>query len=57
MMLEGNNNFSLEAKMQIDAAHQDVQKWERLISIFQKPLPWATRGEKWTEMKCIFRLN
>ena len=56
MMLETNEQFSFEKKKAIDEADAVVQKWEKLMSGYQKPLPWS-QGEKWVLMKPIYKLN
>ena len=35
----------------------DVQAWERLMDRFQKPVPWAESGAKWTAAERIFDLE
>ncbi|MDH7973917.1 L-rhamnose mutarotase [Sphingomonas sp. AR_OL41] len=37
-------------------AARDVE-WQQLMWTFQRPLPHAAPGEKWTEMKRIFSLS
>ena len=34
----------------------EVQAWERLMDTFQRPVPWARPGEKWTPAEKIFDL-
>ncbi|MEO8112844.1 MAG: L-rhamnose mutarotase, partial [Phenylobacterium sp.] len=47
---------SFAAKAAADAADPEVQAWEALMDGFQKPVPWARPGEKWTPAERIFRL-
>ncbi|HEV8407521.1 MAG TPA: L-rhamnose mutarotase [Sphingomicrobium sp.] len=35
----------------------EVERWEKLMLRFQRPLSNAAAGEKWTAMKRIFRLD
>ena len=57
MIVEANETFDPEAKQKNDAANAKVQEWERLMSTFQAPLPWAKPGEKWVPMTRIFKLE
>lgn len=56
LILEAPDGFSLEAKAAADASNPDVQAWERLMSSFQRALPWAAPGQKWVPMQRIFSL-
>lgn len=56
LILETNESFTLENKGKMDAQNPIVQKWEDLMSTYQKALPVAKTGEKWVEMKRIFKL-
>jgi L-rhamnose mutarotase len=55
-ILETTDTFDLETKARMDAANPAVQKWETLMSKYQKPLPFAKPGEKWMLMEKIFQL-
>jgi L-rhamnose mutarotase len=56
MIMEVEDWFTFEAKEAIDLADPIVQKWESLMSTFQKP-PLGYSGEgKWVLMKHIFSL-
>jgi L-rhamnose mutarotase len=57
MIMEVNENFSFEAKAEIDAATQKVQEWETLMWNYQQALPGAKPGEKWQLMDRIFSLE
>lgn len=57
MILEANDNFSFEKKLQMDVMNEKVQEWENLMWKFQQPLPSAKEGEKWILMNKIFELN
>jgi L-rhamnose mutarotase len=54
--MDTNDSFTLEHKAKMDAQNLVVQKWEELMSTYQKALPVAKPGEKWIEMERIFKL-
>jgi len=54
MIIETNSKFSFDRKKQLDRKNNYVQKWERLMSQYQKNLPFSKPGEKWVLMKKIF---
>ena len=56
MIIEADDNFSLEKKSAMDATNAKVQEWENLMWKFQQALPWARTGEKWILMDKIFEL-
>lgn len=56
MIMETDDLFSFERKSTMDAANPKVQEWEKFMSTFQQPLPWAKTGEKWVLMDKIFGL-
>jgi L-rhamnose mutarotase len=57
MILEVNESFSFERKVEADRNDPKVQEWEKLMWKFQKPLPGARPGEKWLLMDRIFKLE
>jgi L-rhamnose mutarotase len=57
MVIEAPDGFSTEARAAADAGDPIVQAWERLMSEFQQPVPWALPGEKWTPAERIFALS
>ena len=57
MIMETGPGFSADAKAAADAADPDVRAWEALMDQFQKPLPGAGAGEKWTPAELIFDLS
>jgi L-rhamnose mutarotase len=57
MIMEVNERFSFDAKVQADRANSKVRQWEELMWKFQKPLPQAKPGEKWLLMEQIFKLE
>ena len=54
MIIETNSKFSFDRKKQLDRGNNYVQKWEELMSKYQKNLPFSKPGEKWVLMKKIF---
>lgn len=56
MVIEATEEYDPSIKAQQDALNSKVQEWEHLMSIFQQPLPWSDKGEKWVLMKKIFEL-
>jgi len=57
LIIEAADDFSPEAKARADAASAEVQAWEKLMWVFQQPLPWAAPGQKWIAMQRIFALS
>lgn len=57
MMVETKEGFSFEKKAEMDQKNQKVQEWEKLMSIYQKQLPFAEEGQKWVLMDKIFELK
>jgi L-rhamnose mutarotase len=56
MIMEANNEFSLNAKSEADRLDPKVQEWEKLMWKYKQPLPAAKPGEKWVLMDKIFEL-
>lgn len=56
MIMEVGDTFDPEQKARLDAKNPKVIEWERLMSAFQEPLPWAKPGQKWVPMEQIFQL-
>ncbi len=54
MILEADDDFSLEQKAAADAANPKVQEWESLMWRYQQALPSAKPGEKWVLMQRVF---
>jgi L-rhamnose mutarotase len=57
MIMETEDDFSFEAKSQLDDGNTKVQEWENLMWKYQQALPGSAPGEKWRLMKRIFDLN
>lgn len=56
MIMETNDDFSLETKAAADAINLKVKAWEKLMWKYQQALPNARPGEKWILMDQIFKL-
>src|SRR5690242_18691162 len=56
MIMETDDDFSLEHKALIDQYNPKVQEWETLMWKYQQALPYAKQGEKWMLMTKIFQL-
>lgn len=54
MYITVGDDFSFEQKNKMDLANPIVQKWEKLMSQYQIPIPWAKPGQKWTPLNLIF---
>lgn len=57
MIMETNEAFSFEKKIEMDNANPKVQEWETLMWKFQQGLPGSKPGEKWMVMHKIFDLH
>jgi L-rhamnose mutarotase len=57
MLIESDDKFSWENKKNLDDASHYVQEWEQLMNRFQQPLPDVAQGEKWLQMRSIFKLS
>jgi L-rhamnose mutarotase len=56
MVLQTNDDFTLERKAEIDRSNRHMQEWERLMDQYQQKLPQARPGEKWVPMEKIFEI-
>ena len=56
MIMETDDDFTLEKKAAMDKASGKVQEWENLMWKYQKALPFSRPGEKWMLMEKIFDL-
>jgi L-rhamnose mutarotase len=54
MIIRVESDFSFEKKAEMDLANPIVQKWETLMSTFQKQIPWAKQEVKWLLMDRVF---
>lgn len=57
MIMQTNDDFNFEVKVQADAANEKVQEWETLMWNYQQALPGSKPGEKWVVMEKIFDLR
>jgi L-rhamnose mutarotase len=57
MIIEVESFFSFENKRIKDEKDVIVSLWEKIMWEYQKPLPFAAKGEKWMNMKKIFSLS
>ena len=57
MVMEVSDDFTFEAKADADGSNPLVAEWEELMGEFQQPLPGAGPGEKWLQMRRIFKLE
>lgn len=56
MEIIAKDDFSFENKNAIDQNNEDVQRWESLMSNYQKTLPNTPNGVKWVLTEQIFSL-
>jgi L-rhamnose mutarotase len=56
MIMEVNNLFTFERKLELDNNNIKVQEWELLMWKYQKALPMAQKGQKWILMEKIYEL-
>jgi L-rhamnose mutarotase len=57
MLLETDEGFSFETKLQADAKNPKVREWEELMWKYQQALPGSKPGDKWQLMERIFKLT
>jgi L-rhamnose mutarotase len=57
MIMDTDDEFSLEAKTASDNQNPKVQEWESLMWKYQQALPNAKPGEKWVLMDKLFKLD
>ena len=57
MVMETDDEFTLEQKMKMDETDKKVQEWEQLMWKYQQAIPGSKPGEKWRLMERIFTLN
>ena len=56
MILDGDESFSFDRKMKMDAVNPRVQEWEKLMWKYQQGLPGLKEDEKWMPCKMVFKL-
>ena len=57
MIMETTDDFSFDKKAALDAAREEVQRWEELMWKYQLAIPGGRPGEKWRLMDKIFSLK
>ena len=57
MIIHVDRDFSFEKKAELDLSNPIVQQWERLMSEFQKQIPWAGPDVKWVLMNMVFEFK
>jgi L-rhamnose mutarotase len=57
MIIRVTTDFSFERKAAMDLSNPVVQKWEALMSQFQKQIPWARPDVKWLLMERVFKFE
>jgi L-rhamnose mutarotase len=57
MIIHVDRDFSFEKKAELDLSNPIVQQWERLMSEFQKQIPWAGPDVKWVLMNMVFKFK
>ena len=57
MIIYVSKDFSFENKSKLDVKNKIVQKWEFLMSKYQKKLPNTNKNEKWRIMDKIYELD
>lgn len=57
MITDVSDEFSFDKRSEEDTKNEIVQKWENIMWNYQKPLPFARKGEKWVAMKKIYTLT
>jgi len=57
MVMETDEDFSLERKAAMDAANEKVQEWEKLMWKYQQALPGTKPGQKWILAEKVFSLK
>ena len=57
MMIDADPEFSFARKAELDNGNPAVQRWEALMSQFQKPLRNTPHSEKWRLAPSIFSLQ
>lgn len=56
MILDANDDFTFERKLQMDEANEDVVRWETIMRNYQRAIP-GSEGQLWVPMEEVFRLD
>ena len=56
LLIDTNDEFTEEKKRKLDLKNSIVQKWEALMSNYQKKIEFSKSENKWVRMNKIFEL-
>lgn len=56
LLIDTNDEFTEENKRKLDLKNSIVQKWEALMSNYQKKIEFSKSENKWVRMNKIFEL-
>ena len=56
LVMETDDDFSLERKAEMDRNNPKVVEWENLMWKYQEAVPGAPPDQKWTPMEMVFKL-
>ncbi|MDA9317925.1 L-rhamnose mutarotase [Flavobacteriaceae bacterium] len=56
LLIDTNDKFTEENKKNLDSKNPSVQKWESLMSNYQKKIEFSKTNDKWVKMDKIFEL-
>tara|TARA_B110000003_G_C16641704_1_gene530433 strand:- start:74 stop:403 length:330 start_codon:yes stop_codon:yes gene_type:complete len=56
LLIDTNDEFTEENKKKLDLKNPIVQKWETLMSNYQKEIEFSNSENKWVKMNKIFEL-
>tara|TARA_B100000767_G_C19721267_1_gene517380 strand:- start:242 stop:571 length:330 start_codon:yes stop_codon:yes gene_type:complete len=56
LLIDTNDKFTEKNKKKLDLKNPIVQKWESLMSNYQKKIEFSKTKEKWVKMDKIFEL-
>ena len=56
LLIDTNDKFTEENKKKLDLKNPLVQKWESLMSNYQKKIEFSKTNDKWVKMNKIFEL-
>ncbi len=57
MVMETNDDFTLEQKAAMDRENAKIQEWERLMEQYQLVPDGVSREAKWQPMQAVFSLQ
>jgi len=56
LLIDTNDKFTEKNKKKLDLKNPIVQKWESLMSNYQKKIEFSKTNEKWVKIDKIFEL-